>query len=63
MQVNEIAQENFRAAKSRVADMTIANEMVNMLKGQILDEPEKSMSVYGNLRLSGRHIVWEATKH
>lgn len=63
MQTERIVQENVKAASSKVVDMDVANEMVNMLKEQILDEPAKSILAYGNLKLSGRHIVWEFTKH
>jgi hypothetical protein len=44
-------------------DMKIARKVLSMIESEIYNRTEEAISIYGNLRRSGRHIVWDTTKH
>jgi hypothetical protein len=54
----EIASENMIAATATIPDVNKAKELLSSIQKKIMKETEDSISVYANLELRGRHIVW-----
>jgi hypothetical protein len=63
MERRQIVEENQRAARAQIHSMEAASELVKRLKMEISTNPVKALSAYGNVELSGRHIVWGTTRH
>ncbi|HAV42794.1 TPA: hypothetical protein DCX15_02095 [bacterium] len=62
MKTKRIVQENIKAANTKIANIAMANEMLKRVRGQILGKSSSAFSAYGNLQLSGKHIVWKTRK-
>jgi hypothetical protein len=59
MGAKEIARENMVAATTTIPDAEKAKELLTSIQKKIMKETEESISVYANLELRGRHIVWK----
>jgi hypothetical protein len=63
MKTKEVAKENQKAAEAKIQNIEAASKTLKKLKGQISLSPFEALSVYSNVSLSGRHIIWKPKRH
>lgn len=45
-------------SKSKISDRLAAERLMTAVKDSIMSETHRALSVYANLKKSGKHIVW-----